>query len=93
MPLWLEWEGGGQAQVLSIEGARLRLRSSRSAAPGQPLRARVASAPQLEVRVKVRSCRREETGTFALEARWLDLPASVRRQLERFVGDAGPRTP
>ncbi len=81
MTLALEWANGGTASVVETDGARVVLRSSRAAAPGTPMVARVALRSCDQVRVKVQDCRREGQGAFLIRGRWLDLSRAMREEI------------
>ena len=79
--LVLRWEGGGEATLVTTDGVHAELRSTRSAAPGTPMRASVALASVSSIRFKVQGCRREEGDAFFMRGRWLDLTKRAREEL------------
>ena len=79
--LALGWLEGGEAEVIETDGERLVVLSTRAAAPGQPLTARVAMASADEVRVKVQGCKRQADGRFRIHGRWLDLTRAMRDEI------------
>lgn len=81
MALQLHWAPGGSGTVVETDGNRVVVRSTRAAAPGTPLRGRVALQSCSEVRVKVQDCRREADGAFVIRGRWLDLSRAMREEI------------
>jgi hypothetical protein len=90
----LTWTKGGKAELTTIDGDRVRLRSTMPSAPG----ARIDGAMLVTgttVRVKVARCRRglaEEAGehVYEIEGRLIDATREVRVELARLVGGAPP---
>lgn len=89
MNLELSWLDGGRAEVLQTDGQLAVLRSSRAAAPGQPLTAQVSLSSTTQLRLKVQGCRREADGWFRIHGRWLDLTRAVREELVGRFGNPG----
>jgi hypothetical protein len=86
MSIELQWLDGGTAQVLETDGEVAVLRSTRAAAPGQPLTGKVGMRAAAQLRLKVQGCRREQDGTYRLRGRWLDLTRAAREELVRAGG-------
>lgn len=81
------WARGGEADLLEIEGERVRLSSTSAAAPGQPLEGALRGGSGKAVRVKVARCRRSEDGaTFVIEGRLVDAGRELRAELAALVG-------
>lgn len=77
------WIKGGGADLLSIDGERVRLRSTIPSAPGSRIEGAVPGSGT-GIRVKVARCRQEE-GAFVIEGRLLDATRGVRAELEALV--------
>lgn len=76
------WARGGEADLLEIEGERVKLRSTSAAAPGQPLDGALRGGSGKALRVKVARCRRSEDGeTFVIEGRLVDAGRELRAEL------------
>jgi len=86
--LQLSWRDGGEAELIETDGQRVVLLSSRAAAPGQPLSARVAMASAVELRVKVQGCSRQADGRFRIHGRWLDLTRAMRDEIVKLAGES-----
>lgn len=87
------WARGGEADLVEIDGERVRLRSTSAAAPGQPLEGALQGGSGKAVRVKVTRCRREEgvegvAFVFIIEARLVDAGRELRAELAALVGGA-----
>lgn len=82
MSLALSLEQGGRATVVETSGERIVLESDVPAPPGSLLAGTLPGEPR-PFRVKVRSCRRVDSGdAFRIEGRLVDL---TRRQRERLA--------
>lgn len=82
LPGWtLTWQDGGQASIIETDGNHARLTSSRPAAPGTPLTARVPATSCSQVQFKVRSCRRDNRQGFELLGRWVNLSKAARLEM------------
>jgi hypothetical protein len=79
----LTWSKGGGADVVALDGDRIRLASSTPSAPGTPLEGSIASGTQ--VRVKVARCRREGD-QFVIEGRLVDASRVLRAALTQLSG-------
>jgi hypothetical protein len=77
------WDKSGEADVVTLDADRIKLRSTTSAAPGTPLSGKLAHGA--EVRVKVHRCRREASHFF-IEGRLVDAPRDVRAELAKLAG-------
>ncbi|MBX3183312.1 MAG: hypothetical protein KIT72_03905 [Polyangiaceae bacterium] len=71
---------GGDAVVVTTDGAHATLSSSASSPPGSTVEGR---APSLEAvfALKVRGCKRQEDGRFAIQGRWVNLSREQRQLL------------
>jgi hypothetical protein len=87
--LALCWVDGGEADVVEADGQRAVVLSTRAAAPGQPLTARVAMASAAQVRLKVQGCKREADGRFRIQGRWLDLTRAMRDEIVTMARKLG----
>jgi hypothetical protein len=79
--------GDGTATVVTLDGERVQLHSSLPFPPGATVigvaRQSDPQAPaDLELRVKVRDCRRQANGLFTIEGRFVSLPRAVRVALQ-----------
>lgn len=84
------WVRGGEADLLEIDGERVRLRSTSAAAPGQPLEGALLGGSGKAVRVKVTRCRRAEDGEgFVIEGRLVEAGRELRGELQALLGGAG----
>jgi hypothetical protein len=81
MTLRLAWADGGEAEVVETDGERVVVRSTRAAAPGQPLVANVEMETSAQVRFKVQGCKRQDDGWFRIAGRWLDLTRAMRQEI------------
>jgi hypothetical protein len=88
------WAKGGEAELVAIDGDRVRLRSTISSAPGSPLEgALAATGKPIRLKLKVARCRRVEGGEFEIEGRLLDATREVRAELSALLQSsarAGP---
>lgn len=85
------WARGGEADLLEIDGERVKLRSTSAAAPGQPLDGALCGGSGKAVRVKVARCRREEGEdgfVFVIEGRLVDAGRELRTELSALVSGA-----
>lgn len=77
----LSWTKGGHAEVVSVEGDAVILRSTTSAPPGARLEAKLAAEPPVPVKVKSHGTHREADGTFTLKGRLIDATRDLRDKL------------
>lgn len=83
----LAWAKGGHAEIVSLEGEQIVLRSTTSAPPGARLDATLASSGEA-VKIKSHGTHKESDGSFTLRGRLLD----ARRELrERIASLLAPR--
>jgi hypothetical protein len=83
------WSKGGEADLVGLDGDRVQLRSSVSAAPGTPLEGALASGSRKPFRVKVARCRRDDAAgifVFVIEGRVMDATRDLRAELGGLVG-------
>jgi hypothetical protein len=83
------WEKGGEADLASLDGDRIGVRSTIPSAPGSVLEGAFGEGGRL--RLKVARCRRHEGG-FAIDGRLLDPTRELRARIAarlRPAGDAG----
>ncbi|WP_437329266.1 hypothetical protein [Sorangium sp. So ce381] len=95
----LTWSKGGEAELVELDGDRVRLHSTASSAPGARVEGSLR-ATGTAIRVKVARCRlrtpTEPNGaapgerTYELEGRLIDATREVRAELARLAG--GERT-
>lgn len=82
LPGWtLTWLDGGHAVIVQTDGNHACLTSSRPAAPGMPLTARVPATSCTQVQFKVRGCRRDNRQGFELLGRWVNLSKAARLEM------------
>jgi hypothetical protein len=84
MSVQLEFDGGGSATLVRVEGERFAIVADRAAAPGTPLRARIAGET---LELKVSRCVRREDGSFAMDGRLVNLTRTLRRVLSARLGE------
>lgn len=84
-PVRVCWGGGGEGQLLSLEGDAIALRSTVSSPPGSRIEGTVVGCPALTLRFKVHSSKRAPEGDFVLNGRPLDLSRRVREALARML--------
>ena len=73
---------GGEAELCSLSGDRLGVLSTVPSAPGSTLEGELPLAPGLAVQLKVRSCKLQPDGRFAIEGRAVNLTRALRAALE-----------
>jgi hypothetical protein len=78
---YVKWALGGSAEIVSIVGDKITLRSTRPSPPGSRIEGVVAGPTGTKLRVKVHACRRQAEGDFVLEGRPLDLTREARDRL------------
>jgi hypothetical protein len=75
------WTKGGHAQVVSVSGDSIVLRSTTSAPPGARLEAKMADEPPSPVKVKSYGTHKEADGSFTLKGRLIDATRELRERL------------
>jgi hypothetical protein len=86
----VRFPNGGEADLVSLEGDRIRLRSTVASAPGTPLSGNLDTGSLL--RVKVHRCRRQDD-RFVIEGRLVDATRKLREELAALLGAAMPGVP
>ncbi|AUX41498.1 hypothetical protein SOCE26_029120 [Sorangium cellulosum] len=100
MTAHLTWTKGGEAELVEIDGDRVRLRSTTSSAPGARVEGALRSTGTA-IRLKVARCRRcdgpsapsEATPAeriYEVEGRLIDATREVRAELARLVDGERP---
>ena len=84
----IAWQKGGEADVVSVEGEALVVRSTVPAPPGARLDGKLTAEPEAAVRMKSHGSKKEEDGSFTIKGRLLDATRELR---ERIASLAGPR--
>lgn len=84
----LAWEKGGHADVVSVEGDAIVLRSTTSAPPGARLTSTLTTEPPVVVKIKSYGTHRESDGSFTLKGRLIDVTREVRDRLVALLADA-----
>jgi hypothetical protein len=89
------WSGGGEASLVSIEADALVLESTVPWPPGSRIEGTVCAndpppsivepAPEVTLRVKVHSSRRQAEGVFLVQGRPIDLTRAAREKLKAWV--------
>jgi hypothetical protein len=79
----LAWAKGGGADLVSMDGEALVLRSTTPAPPGVRLDATLAAGDA--VKIKSHGSHREEDGTFTVRARLLNARRELREKLASLV--------
>lgn len=77
----VEWLAGGTAEILSMVGDKIAVRSTRPSPPGSRIEGKVAGQRPTRLRMKVHACRKQPDGGFVLEGRPLDLTREDREAL------------
>lgn len=80
-PAQLTWAKGGHAEVVSLAGDLIVLRSTTSAPPGARLEAVLEREPKAAVKLKSHGSHKEEDGTFTLKGRLIDATRELRERL------------
>ncbi len=86
----LTWSKGGHAEVVSVEGDAIVLRSTTSAPPGARLEAKLAGESPGPVKVKSHGTHREEDGSFTLKGRLIDATRDLREKLGQLARSKAP---
>ena len=90
----LVWSRGGEAELASVVGDAIVLRSTVPSPPGSRIEGTFDAAPgspPLRLRLKVHGCLRGPGGGFSLRGRPLDLTRSDRARLEALArGEGAP---
>lgn len=76
------WTKGGGADVATLDGERITVRSTIPSAPGSRIDGTLAGGGAL--RVKVARCRRQDDG-FVIDGRLIDTTREVRVRIEQIV--------
>ncbi|XXY47974.1 hypothetical protein WME91_49020 [Sorangium sp. So ce269] len=94
MTAHLTWSRGGEAELVELDGDRVRLRSTASSAPGARVEGSLRSTGTA-IRVKVARCRlRGPQGPddptpaeriYEIEGRLIDATREVRAELARLI--------
>jgi hypothetical protein len=82
------WTKGGHAEVVSVEGDGIVLRSTTPAPPGARLEAKLAAEPTAPVKVKSHGTHKEADGSFTLKGRLIDATRDLR---DRLIALGGPK--
>jgi hypothetical protein len=82
----LTWAKGGHAQVVSVQGEAIVLRSTTSAPPGARLEATLTSDPTASVKLKSHGTHKESDGSFTLKGRLIDATRELRDRLSQLIG-------
>lgn len=77
----ITWTKGGHAEVVSVAGESIVLRSTTSAPPGARLEAKLGSDPSIAVKVKSYGTHKEADGSFTLKGRLIDATRELRDRL------------
>lgn len=85
----LTWAKGGHAEVVSVAGDAIVLRSTSSAPPGARLEAKL-EGPSVPVKIKSHGTHREEDGTFTLKGRLIDATRELRERLASLAPSKAP---
>ncbi len=95
----LTWSRGGEAELVEIDGDRVRLRSTASSAPGARVEGSLRSTGTA-IRLKVARCRLRSPHEpsdpapaeriYELEGRLIDATRDVRAELAQLVGGERP---
>ena len=86
----LMWSKGGHAEVVSVEGDAIVLRSTTSAPPGARLEAKLVMEPPVPVKIKSHGTHREQDGTFTLKGRLIDATRFIRQELGALASSRAP---
>ena len=78
----LVWVKGGTADLMSLEGEAIVLRSTTSAPPGARLEAKLGDKP---VKIKSYGTHKEADGTFTLKGRLVDANRELRDALAALL--------
>ncbi|WP_437639112.1 hypothetical protein [Sorangium sp. So ce854] len=99
MTAHLAWSRGGEAELVELDGDRVRLRSTASAAPGARVEGALRSTGTA-IRVKVARCRlvgspapddpAPAERVYDLEGRLIDATREVRAELALLVAGERP---
>ena len=99
MTAHLTWSKGGEAELVEIDGDRVRLRSTTSSAPGARVEGSLRSTGTA-IRLKVARCRllgqqgadapTPAERIYELEGRLIDATREVRAELARLVDTERP---
>ena len=84
MAAQIAWAKGGEASVVSLAEDAIVLRSTVPSPPGSRIDGTIAGAdgaPNVSVRVKIHSSKKQDDGRFVLEGRVLDMTRAVRERI------------
>jgi hypothetical protein len=87
MSVRIRWAQGGEAQLLSISGEAVAIRSSISSPPGSRIEGTLVEEPPATLTLKVRTCRRQPSGEFVLQGTLVNVTREVRDRLVLQAGD------
>lgn len=87
MSVRLRWAQGGDAQLLSISGEAVAVRSTISSPPGSRIEGTLLDEPPATLTLKVQSCRRQPSGEFVLQGTLVNVTREVRDWLVLRAGD------
>jgi hypothetical protein len=89
------WSGGGEASLLSIAADAILLQSTVPWPPGSRIEGTVRAddsppsivepAPEVTLRLKVHSSRRQAEGAFLVQGRPIDLTRAAREKLRAWI--------
>ncbi len=80
MSLRLELSRGGDAELLSSDGALAAISSSVPSPPGSTLEGRASDFPQLFA-LKVKHCKKQPDGRFRIDGKWVNLSREQRARV------------
>jgi hypothetical protein len=86
MGVHVDWDREGGAQIVSVTGDSVLLRSSVPSPPGSLLQGTLRPGGE-RLRFKVRGAKRREEGDFLLDARAVDATRAIRERLEALARD------
>ena len=88
----LVWDGGGTADLMSVDGDRVELVSSRAHAPGSRPKASLEGDPTAQaatIWMKVHGSHRQPDGLYRVRGRLLNATKELRAALQ--AGSAGSK--
>lgn len=83
----LDWEKGGAAIVLALDGDAVRLSSTTPSPPGSRIDGTLRGVATVRVRVKIHSSKRQEDGRFLLDGRMIDMTRTHREALLALLSE------
>ncbi len=81
----LVWQKGGEADVVTLEGEAVVVRSTVPAPPGARLDGTLTADPPAAVRIKSHGSKKEEDGSFTIKGRLLDATRELRERIASVV--------